>query len=108
MTHLIFSSTLPSSICKCDKPLDPLSTCPAYSISLFITSFVKCNSVCNSVCTRFMIFLLDTVPPTYPQYHSVTPRFKSIYFHAHRTIPSPTLTPIIQHREYITVQHIHL
>src|SRR5206468_474980 len=46
------------------------------------------------------------VPPTYPHYHSVTPRFKSIYFHAHRTIPSPTLTPIIQYREYVTVQYL--
>src|SRR2546425_12489087 len=48
------------------------------------------------------------VPPTYPQYHSVAPPFKSIYFHAHRTIPSPTLTPIFQYREYVTVQYLHL
>src|SRR5437867_591456 len=33
-------------------------------------------------------------PPTYPQYHSVTPPFKSIYIPAHRSIPSPTITPI--------------
>src|SRR2546425_175999 len=44
-----FPSNLPSSICRCDKPLEPLSTCPAYSNFLFIISFVKCNSVCNSV-----------------------------------------------------------
>src|SRR6059036_1808350 len=56
-----FPSTLPSSICRCDKPLEPLSTCPAYSNFLFIISFVKCNSVCNSVCTRIMTFLLDTL-----------------------------------------------
>src|SRR2546425_13115092 len=48
------------------------------------------------------------VPPTYPKYHSVTPPFKSIYFHAHRSIPSSTLTTIIQHREYVTVQYLHL
>src|SRR3989442_15933773 len=47
------------------------------------------------------------IPPTYHKNHSVTPSFKSIYFHAHRTISSPTLTPIIQHREYITVQYLH-
>src|SRR5213083_2175867 len=58
---------------------------------------------------RFMTFLLDTLKnPTYTQYHSATPRFKSIYFHAHRTIPSPTLTTIIQYREYITVQYLHI
>src|SRR3989441_11816875 len=58
---LFFPSNLPSSICRCDKPLEPLSTCPAYSNFLFIISFVKCNSVCNSVCTRIMTFLLDTL-----------------------------------------------
>src|SRR3989442_441082 len=52
-----FPSTLPSSIYRCDKPLEPLSTCPAYSNFLFIISFVKCNSVCNSVYTRIMTFL---------------------------------------------------
>src|SRR5437899_12781270 len=55
-----FPSNLPCSICsvcRCDKPLEPLSTCPAYSNFLFIISFVKCNSVCNSVWT----FLLDTL-----------------------------------------------
>src|SRR5437899_10196579 len=56
-----FPSNLPSSICRCDKPLEPLSTCPAYSNFLFIIYFVKCNSVCNSVCTRIMTFLLDTL-----------------------------------------------
>src|SRR2546425_1206762 len=45
-----FSSTLSSRICRCDKPLEPLSTCPTYSNFLFTISFVKCNSVCNSVC----------------------------------------------------------
>src|SRR6266403_2572751 len=76
-----FPSTLPSSICRCDKPLEPLSTCPAYSNFLLIISFVKCNSVCNSVYTRIMTFLVDTLSlqvPTYPEYHSVTPHFKSI------------------------------
>src|SRR5437899_7497899 len=29
------------------------------------------------------------VPPTYPEYHSVTPHFKSIYFQANRTITIP-------------------
>src|SRR5206468_9473494 len=48
------------------------------------------------------------VPPTYPKYHSVTPHFKSIYLHSHPTIPSPTLTPIIQYRENVTVQYLHL
>src|SRR6059036_1305731 len=47
-------------------------------------------------------------PPTYPEYHSVTPHFKGIYFLAHRTIPSPSLTPIIQYREHVTVQYLHL
>src|SRR6267154_1442959 len=54
-----FPSTIPSNICKCDKLLEPLSTCPAYFIFLFIMSFVKCNSDCNSVCTRSMSFLVD-------------------------------------------------
>src|SRR2546425_535696 len=55
-----FPSTLPSSICKCDKSLEPLNTCPAYSIFLFIMSLVKCNSVCNSICTRSMAFGVET------------------------------------------------
>src|SRR6267154_875651 len=34
--------TVPSSICKCDKPLEPLSTCPAYfSAALFTFSYVS-------------------------------------------------------------------
>src|SRR3989442_6469441 len=49
--HFIFPSTQSSSICKCDKSLDPLSTCPAYSIFLSIMSPVKCDPVCNSNCT---------------------------------------------------------
>src|SRR3989441_9176166 len=103
-----FPSNLPSSICRCDKPLELLSTCPAYSNFLFIISFVKCNSVCNSVCTRIDLLIRHFIPPTYPEYHSVTPHFKSIYFEAHRTIPSPSLTPIIQYREHVIVQYIHL
>src|SRR5437899_2521975 len=51
----------PSSICKCDKPLEPPSTCPAYFNFLFIMSFVNCNSVCNSICTRFMTSGVDTL-----------------------------------------------
>src|SRR3989442_9559870 len=39
-----FPFNLPSSICRCDKPLEPLSTCPAYSNFLFIISFVKCKT----------------------------------------------------------------
>ena len=59
-THFL-SSTLPSSICKRDKPLETLSTCPAYSIFFFIMSFTKCNYVCNCVCTRFMTSLEDAL-----------------------------------------------
>ena len=92
----IFPSTMLSSICRCDKPLEPLSTCRAYFIFLFIMSFVKCNSVCNSVCTRFMTFLVDILSfQTHAQYHSVTPPLKSIYLQTHLFIPSPTLTCII-------------
>src|SRR5206468_13008877 len=40
-----FPSNLPSSLCRCDKPLEPLRTCPAYSNFLVTISFVKCNSV---------------------------------------------------------------
>src|SRR5437867_10130109 len=59
--HFIFLSTLSSSICKCDKSLEPLNAYPAYSIFLFIMSFVKCNSVCNSIFARFMTFSVDTL-----------------------------------------------
>src|SRR3989442_475891 len=31
-----------------------------------------------------------------------------MYFHAHRSIPSPTLTLIIQYRGYLTVKYHHL
>src|SRR5207247_6579306 len=37
--HFIFPSTLSSSICKCDKSLEPLNAYPAYSIFLVIMSF---------------------------------------------------------------------
>src|SRR5437867_5470839 len=50
----------------------------------------------------------NMVPPTNSWYHSVTQPFNSIYFHAHRTVPSPALTTIIQYREYITVQYLSI
>src|SRR2546425_4289308 len=106
-----FSSTLTSSICKCDKPVEPLNTCPAYSIFLFIMSLVKCNSVCNSICTRSMILGVETwslqlIPNIFCnttfQMHLLS--CASVYSKSN----SLTLIPIIQYREYIIVQNLHL
>src|SRR5688572_21224632 len=53
----LIPSTCPSRICKCDTPADPLNTCPAYFISLFIISFKKCNSVCILLSTSLLVIL---------------------------------------------------
>src|SRR3954467_5726743 len=53
----LFPSNLPSKICKCVTPLEPLNTCPAYFRFLFIISFKKCSSIC----TLFRASLLVTL-----------------------------------------------
>ena len=58
--HFLFLSILPSSICIYDKPLQPLSTCPAYFILLFIMSFMKCNSFC--ICLKAFVLVLLLYP----------------------------------------------
>src|SRR5213080_2225735 len=53
----LFPSTLPSKICKCVTPLDPLNKCPAYLRFLFIISFKKCSCICNLFRTSLLVTL---------------------------------------------------
>src|SRR5213080_1155865 len=71
----LFPSTLPSKICKCVTPLDPLSTCPAYFSFLFIISFKKCSCICNLFRTSLLVTLSFQLIFSILLYHLISKAF---------------------------------